>query len=75
MKKMKEYSFEQKLAIANFIIDIAWLLSSYYLRVNLSLMLGVSSIILSAYMFLRALLKSGGVKIPLKLPIGRQRSL
>lgn len=75
MKKMKEYSFEQKLAIANFIIDVAWLLSSYYLHVSLSLMLGVSSLMLSAYMFLRALFKSGRVKMPHRLPIGWQRSL
>jgi len=67
MGKTNEYSFEEKLAMSNFALDAVWLVSSYYAKVNLSLALGILSIILSAYMFLTALFKSGRVKVPNKL--------
>jgi len=55
--KLREYSFEEKLAITDFVMDIIWLATSYYRLVIPSVIIGVTSLLLSALLFLRAVLK------------------
>jgi hypothetical protein len=56
--KTREYSFEEKLAITDFLLDVVWLGASYYRLVGPSVIIGVVSLLLSALLFLRALFKS-----------------